>query len=170
MPKKTAERKKRGHTCFSNKFHGHVSHCDELMSRVWPVNFWFRKVSKRDLISRPSWKQSRTSFLLSNKLKHFFCFSFISGTFGNKRKLLEQHRHKSMTAWRPFCFRQTCQNLPRTTRHQLTNWNATFMCWTWEEPEQWTGNRHFIFLLSSTRTSSKMPILSMLRSDWLSYH
>ena len=28
----------------------------------------------------------RTSFLLGNKLKDFFCFSFISETFGNKRK------------------------------------------------------------------------------------
>ena len=28
-------------------------------------------------------------------------------------------------------------------RHQLTNWSATFMQWTWEKPEQWTGNRRF---------------------------
>ena len=35
---KTAARNKRGKTCCSNKFQGHVSHYHELMSSVWPVN------------------------------------------------------------------------------------------------------------------------------------
>ena len=35
---KTAARKKRGKTCCSNKVQGHVSHYQELMSSVWPVN------------------------------------------------------------------------------------------------------------------------------------
>ena len=29
-----------------SKFQGHVSLCNELMSRVWPVNTQFQKVSK----------------------------------------------------------------------------------------------------------------------------
>ena len=38
-------------------------------------------------------------------------------------------------------------NMPESrqnnARHQLTNWSATFMQWTWEKPQQWTGNRRF---------------------------
>ena len=38
-------------------------------------------------------------------------------------------------------------NMPESrqnnARHQLSNWSATFMQWTWEKPEQWTGNRCF---------------------------
>ena len=67
-----------------------------------------------------------------------------------------------MTAWRPFCFRQTCQNLARTTCHQLTNWNAKFMWWTWEQPEQWDGNRRFIFLLP-------LPAIYNINRDWYCY-
>ena len=35
---KTAARKKRGKTCCSKKFQGHVSYYHGLMSSVWPVN------------------------------------------------------------------------------------------------------------------------------------
>ena len=38
-------------------------------------------------------------------------------------------------------------NMPESrqnnARHQLTNWSATFMQWTWEKPKKWTGNRRF---------------------------
>ena len=38
-------------------------------------------------------------------------------------------------------------NMPESRQnkahHQLTNWSATFMQWTWEKPDQWTGNRRF---------------------------
>ena len=38
-------------------------------------------------------------------------------------------------------------NMPESRQnnacHQLTNWSATFIQWTWEKPEQWTGNRRF---------------------------
>ena len=48
------------------------------MDRVWPVNTSFKKVS---------WSNPRTSFLFTNIIfKHFVCFSFIFGTFGNKQK------------------------------------------------------------------------------------
>ena len=49
----------------------------------------------------------------------------------------------------------------RTTCHQLTN-IGTQHSWTWEEPEQWTSNRRFVFLLPSSRASHKMLCLPLL--------
>ena len=49
----------------------------------------------------------------------------------------------------------------RTTRHQLTNIGMQHS-WTWEEPEQWTGNRRFVFLLPSSHASHKMLCLPLL--------
>ena len=53
----------------------------------------------------------------------------------------------------------------RTTRHQSTNWNARFIQWTWEEPEQWTGNRPFFFLLPSPRLALRAKY--RVRLAWL---
>ena len=44
-----AARKKRGKTCCSNKFQGHVSHYHELMSGFGLSTPNFKKVSKSDL-------------------------------------------------------------------------------------------------------------------------
>ena len=72
-------------------------------------------------------------------------FLYFWNNFGNKLRAFSNSMVKrTWTAWRPFCFRQTWQNLARTTRViKLTNWSATFMQWVWEKPEQWTGNRRF---------------------------
>ena len=52
------------------------------MSRVWPVKLVIIKIR---LFPNLVGSNPRTSFLLNKKFKHFFCFSLISGTFGNKR-------------------------------------------------------------------------------------
>ena len=58
---------------------------------------------------------------LSNKFKYFFCFSFISGTFGSKQRTFSKSIVKK--TWlrhvRPFCSKQTCQNLARASINQL---------------------------------------------------
>ena len=51
----------------------------------------------------------------------------------------------------------------RTTRRQSSNRNARFIQWTWEEPEQWTGNRPFHF--SSPRLALRAKY--RVRLAWL---
>ena len=46
-------------------------------------------------------------------------------------------------------------NMPESRQNNALSvnqyWKATFMLWTWEELDQWTGNRSFIFLLPLSR-------------------
>ena len=80
MSKHSGE-KERGKTCHSNKFPRScfTSSWAYESCLIWPVNNWFQKVNKISLFPK-------TPFLLSNKLKNFFCFSFISRTFGNNQR------------------------------------------------------------------------------------
>ena len=61
----------------------HVVQTNSKVTSLW-VMFGLSKLNSKKLVnqafSQPSWTQSKNIF------KHFFCFSFISGTFGNKRK------------------------------------------------------------------------------------
>ena len=75
---------------------------------------------------KPRWKISKQH--LSSWTINFNIFSF----FGNKLRAFSNSIVKgTWSAWRPFCSRETSIK------------SATSMQWTWEQPQQWTGNRHF---------------------------
>ena len=96
---------------------------NSIVTSLWAV-FGLSTLNLKMLVNQVGSNQG-TSFLLSNKSKHYFCFSFISGTFGNKRKAASSKEHECVTA---ILFRTIMPaKHARTTRHQLTNWNATSM-------------------------------------------
>ena len=96
-------RNKSGRTCCSHTFHFKVTF--HIIS-VWPVNTLFQTVSKCGIFPKP-WKPI-TSFLLSNKFKHFLCFLLISGTFRNEQKTSRTALTKENDCVMAI-FRQTCQ-------------------------------------------------------------
>ena len=75
--------------------------CQRLISK----NLVNQAFSKLAVGSNP-----RTSLLLSNKFKHFFWFSFISGTVGSKRKASRTASSKEHECVTLSCSRQTRQN------------------------------------------------------------
>ena len=96
-------RNKSGRTCCSHTFHFKVTF--HIIS-VWPVNTLFQKVSKCGIFPK-LWKPI-TSFLLSNKFKHFLCFFFFFLTFRNKQKTSQTALTKDNDCVMAI-FRQTCQ-------------------------------------------------------------
>ena len=63
---------------------------------------------------------------MSNKFKHFFCFSFISVTFGNKRRTFSNSIVKK--TWLRHGHFVPSKHARISPEHQLTNWRAMFMC------------------------------------------
>ena len=115
------------------------------------------------LFPNPDGSNPRISFLLSNKFKYFFSFSFISETFGTKWKDSQTASSKEHDCMMPGC--QT--NMPESRQNNAASinqyWKAMFMLWTWEEPDQWTGNRRFIFLLCLSRDSCSSCVLRKMQ-------
>ena len=64
---------------------------------------------------------------VSNKFKHFFCFSFISVTFGSKRRTFSINSIVKKTWLRHGHFVPN-KHARISPEHQLTNWSAMFMC------------------------------------------
>ena len=58
-------------------------------------------------------------------------------------------------------------NMPESRQNNALSvnqyWKATFMLWTWEELDQWTGNRCFIFLLPLSRNSCLSCVLHKMQ-------
>ena len=54
-------------------------------------------------------------------------------------------------------------NMPESRQNSTSSinqyWKATFMWWTWEEPDPWTGNGCFIFLLRLSHDSCSSYVL-----------
>ena len=127
----------------------------------------FKKFVNRQVFSG-CWNKSipRTSLLLSNKMKHLFCFSFISGTlnFGNKRRASQtalSREHDCATAVLlqtniPECRQNHASSITQLERviHVVNLWRA----------EQWIGNRHFIF---SSPLAMTLHLKCHIRLAWL---
>ena len=155
-------KEKRESLLFKKKFRGYVSHYHELMRCVWPVNTNFKKLVNQ-AFSNPEGRNLRTSFLLSKKFKYFLSFSFISETFGTNWKDSQTASSKEHDCMMPG--HQT--NMPESRQNNALSvnqyWKATFMLWTWEELDQWTGNRSFIFLLPLSRNSCLSCVLHKMQ-------
>ena len=63
---------------------------------------------------------------VSNKFKHFFCFSFISGTFGSKQRTFSNSIVKK--TWLRYGHFVPNKHARISPEHQLTNWSAMSMC------------------------------------------
>ena len=150
-------KEKRESLLFKKKFRGYVSHYHELMRCVWPVNTNFKKLVNQ-AFSKPRWKKSK-----NKKFNYFFSFSFISETFGTKWKDSQTASSKEHDCMMPG--RQT--NMPESWQNNASSvnqyWKVTFMLWTWEEPDQRTGNRRFIFLLPLSRNSCSSCVLHKMQ-------
>ena len=83
MSKIGDKKKKRENLLFKNGLAG------SIVTSLWVVFglsiLNFKKVSKSAFFHIPVGSNPRRCFLLSNKFKHFVCFTFISGTLRNKR-------------------------------------------------------------------------------------
>ena len=131
--------------------------CQHLISKNL-VNQVFSKPAVGPVGSNP-----RTSLLLSNKFKHFFWFSFISGTVGSKRKASRTASSKEHECVTLSCSRQTCQNKASLINHAIGAQRSCSESGKNQNTGLLTAFKRFIFLLPSScalnsfRASRKMP-------------